>query len=135
MLSTTSWPSQRPANSFGKFETYSLSALVHRDTVNGGVGSAEKAVFEDIRSLNHLRVDLAEDGRSALEDYHNLTRLDILNVSETKPKQGHGLGGQHIILALPILLGARSNDKAPNAMRISGSNNGKSSNYKLKGIQ
>lgn len=129
MLSTTSWPSQRPANSFGKFETYFLSALVHRDTVKGGVRSAEKAVFEDIRSLNHLWVDLAEDGRSALEDCHDLTRLDILHVGETKPKQGHGVRGQHIILALPILIGARPNDKAPNAMGISSSNNGKSSNY------
>lgn len=37
---------QRPANSLGKFETHSLSALVHRDTVNDGVRSAEITVLE-----------------------------------------------------------------------------------------
>lgn len=37
---------QRPAESLGKFETHSLSALVHRDTVNDGVRSVEITILE-----------------------------------------------------------------------------------------
>jgi hypothetical protein len=118
-----------------KLSSHSQTRSVDGNTVHDRIWSGKVHVLENVRGVRLLGDNLSEDGLSAiLLNDNSLSRLDVHPLGEAKGLQSHGLGREHVVLALTGSRGSRTNHQGSDSMRVSETDETVASHHSSAGI-